>query len=58
MRTRHLRENVIRGAVEDADHLQHIVSGELMLKRLNERDAAAYSGFEMEIETFGSGDPH
>ena len=41
----HTRQDVIRGAVDDADHAGDVVGGQVQLKRSNQGDAAADAGF-------------
>ena len=51
----HLVENVVGGAVDDAEHARHLVSDEGFAQRLEERDGAAHGGFEVDVDALGFG---
>ena len=47
---RHLREDVVGGAVDDAHHAGHVFTDERFAQRTDERDAAGDGGFEEQID--------
>ena len=51
----HLVEDVVGGAVDDAEHARHLVSDEGFAQRLEERDGAAHGGFEVDVDALGFG---
>ena len=51
----HLREDVVRGAVHDAEHAAHAFAGERFLQRSDQRDTARDRGFEQQVEAGGVG---
>src|SRR6185437_2890495 len=51
-RRAHLRQDVVAGAVEDAANPQHVIAGEALAQRLEDRDAARDSGLETEKNFF------
>ena len=46
----HLREDVVGGAVDDARHPQHGVTGEGLGQRADDRDRAGHGGLEIQVD--------
>ena len=51
----HLVEDVVGGAVDDAEHAGHPVADQGLAQRPQERDRAAHGGFEVDVDAFGFG---
>ena len=51
----HFVKNVIRSAVDDAEHTRHLVSDEGFAQRLEERNRTAHGGFEVNVNALGFG---
>ena len=51
----HLVENVVGGAVDDAEHARHLVAHQRFAQRLEERNGTAYGGLEVDIDALGFG---
>ena len=51
----HLVENVVGGAVDDAEHARHLVADEGFAQGLEERDGTAHGGFEVDVDALGFG---
>ncbi len=51
----HLVEDVVRGAVDDAEHARHLVAHQRFAQRTQERDGAADRGLEVDVDALGLG---
>ena len=51
----HLVENVVGGAVDDAEHAGHLVADQGLAQRAQERNRTAYSGLEVDVDAPGLG---
>ena len=50
---RHLVEHVVGGAVDDAEHAAHLVAGERLPHRADDRDRARHGGLERQVDARG-----
>ena len=51
----HLVENVVGGAVDDAEHAGHLVADQGLAQRAQERNRATHSGLEVDVDALGLG---